>query len=265
VYQGSPDMRGRTAGGRRVDGGAVHRAAEVVIDLPVCRVDPCLPRNVSRFDPVPSLEPVGPPAAGRGGQAWYEGRVELAAWLVDDLAAVRARFLNAIAAHVPEDRWAERADGGGSSIAALLLHVTVHQDLAVRTALGGQAPRFAAVAADLGLDAGASPLASLQEAEDPELTRALDLAAVQGYAAEVHDEVTSVLARLTAAELEAQAPASERLGTVGGVQYDDAPWLYAMWDGKPAAWFVRWELIGHVQGHVGEMVSVRDRLGFRPF
>ena len=191
--------------------------------------------------------------------------MELGAWLVDDLAAVRARFLNAIAAHVPEERWAERADGGGSSIAALLLHVTVHQDLAVRTALGGQTPRFAAVATELGLDAGASPLASLQETEDPELTRALDLAALQGYAAEVHDDVASALAQVTEAELEARPPAVERLAAVGGVDYDHAPWLYAMWDGKPAAWFVRWELIGHAQGHVGEMVSVRDRLGFRPF
>jgi hypothetical protein len=191
--------------------------------------------------------------------------VELGAWLVDDLAAVRARFLNAIAAHVPEERWAERADGGGSSIAALLLHVTVHQDLAVHTVLGGQSPRFAAAAADLGLDAGASPLASLQEAEDPELTRALDLAALQGYAGEVHDDVAAALAQVTATELEARPPASERLAAVGGVDYDQAPWLHAMWDGKPAAWFVRWELLGHAQGHVGEMVSVRDRLGFRPF
>ena len=191
--------------------------------------------------------------------------MELGAWLVDDLAAVRARFLNAIAAHVPEERWAERADGGGSSIAALLLHVTVHQDLAVHTVLGGQSPRFVAAAAGLGLDAGASPLASLQEAEDPELTRALDLAALQGYAAEVHDDVAAALAQVTATELEARPPAGERLAAVGGVDYDQAPWLYAMWDGKPAAWFVRWELIGHAQGHVGEMVSVRDRLGFRPF
>ncbi|HEX6786484.1 MAG TPA: DinB family protein [Acidimicrobiales bacterium] len=191
--------------------------------------------------------------------------MELAAWLVDDLAAVRARFLNAIAANVPEERWTERADGGGSSIAALLLHVTVHQDLAARTALGGQAPRFSAVAAGLGLDAGASPLASLQEAEDPELTRTLDLTALQAYAADVHDDVETVLAQLTTAELEARPPAGERLATVGGVGFDEAPWLYAMWDGKPAAWFVRWELIGHAQGHVGEMVSVRDRLGFRPF
>ena len=92
----------------------------------------------------------GRTAGGGAGTAWYKGGVELAAWLVDDLGAVRARFLNAIAAHVPEERWAERADGGGSSIAALLLHVAVHQDLAVRTALGGQAPRFAAAAAGSG-------------------------------------------------------------------------------------------------------------------
>ena len=32
------------------------------------------------------------------------------------------------------------------------------------------------------------------------------------------------------------------------------PWLHGMWQGKPAAWFVQWEAIGHVQNHVGEMV-----------
>ena len=41
----------------------------------------------------------------RSGRGWcYKGGVELSAWLIDDLAAVRARFLNAIVAHVPEDR-----------------------------------------------------------------------------------------------------------------------------------------------------------------
>ena len=43
------------------------------------------------------------------------------------------------------------------------------------------------------------------------------------------------------------------------------PWLYAMWRDKPGAWFVQWEAIGHVQGHVGEMISVRSRLGLSPF
>ncbi|HET9602009.1 MAG TPA: DinB family protein, partial [Acidimicrobiales bacterium] len=76
--------------------------------------------------------------------------MDLREWLVGDLEAVRARFVGAIAAHVPLQCWTERADGGGSSIAALLLHVTVHQDLALRTALAGRPPLYAERADELG-------------------------------------------------------------------------------------------------------------------
>ena len=74
-----------------------------------------------------------------------------------------------------------------------------------------------------------------------------------------------MLAELDVDELGTVADAAGRLADAGGVSREDAPWLHAMWSGKPAAWFVRWEVIGHAQGHVGEMVSVRDRLGYRPF
>ena len=43
------------------------------------------------------------------------------------------------------------------------------------------------------------------------------------------------------------------------------PWLYRMWEDKPVSWFVQWEAIGHRVNHVGEMVSVRNRLGLSPF
>ena len=43
------------------------------------------------------------------------------------------------------------------------------------------------------------------------------------------------------------------------------PWLYRMWAGKPTTWFVQWEAIGHRVNHLGEMVSVRNRLGLSPF
>jgi hypothetical protein len=191
--------------------------------------------------------------------------VDLRDWLADDLEAVRTRFEHAVASQVPETRWRERADGGGSSLAALLLHVTVHQDLAVHTALAGRPPRFAAEATALGLARDASPLASLQEAEDADLTSALDLAALRRYADDVHRDARGMLAALDPDELGVIPDAAGRLADVGGVTDEDAPWLYAMWSGKPAAWFVRWEVIGHAQGHVGEMVSVRDRLGYRPF
>ncbi len=191
--------------------------------------------------------------------------MDLTEWLVADLAAVRARWSNAIAAHVPEDRWIERADGGGSSIAALLLHVAVHQDLAGRSAIRGLPPLFTDRAEALGLGPSTTPLASLQEAEDPTVTGSLDLAAVQAYASAVHAESVATITGLDPGDLDTVVPASARLAELAGVGYDDAPWLHAMWEGKPAAWFVRWELIGHAQGHVGEMVSVRDRLGYRPF
>ncbi len=38
-----------------------------------------------------------------------------------------------------------------------------------------------------------------------------------------------------------------------------------MWEGKPASFFVSWEDIGHGLNHLGEMVSVRNRLGLSPF
>ena len=50
-----------------------------------------------------------------------------------------------------------------------------------------------------------------------------------------------------------------------GVPEDDFGWLYRLWDGKPAAYFLRWEVVGHVGNHVGEMIATRDRLGLRPF
>ncbi len=190
--------------------------------------------------------------------------MELQAWIVDDLEAVRTRFLGAVVAHVPRERWRERADGGGSSIAALVLHVAVHQDLATHTALGGQVPLFASRAGALGLGPHASPLASLEEAEDPTATNALDLAAVEVYATDVHGAARAALEG-GQLDLAGVPPAGQRLAELGGIAADDAPWLHDMRRGKPAAWFVRWALIGHAQGHVGEMVSVRDRLGYRPF
>jgi hypothetical protein len=210
---------------------------------------------------------LGPGGLGPGwlGEAWYKEEVDLRTWIVGDLDAVRRRFLGAVAAHVPRERWREHVDDGGSSLAGLLLHVTVHQDLATRTAVEGSPPLFAERAPVLGLPAGASPLPSLQEAEEPSTTGAIDLDALETYAADVHAAALALVGRIEAAALDEIPPASDRLVELGGVARDDAPWLHDMWAGKPAAWFVQWELIGHAQGHVGEMVSVRDRMGYRPF
>ncbi len=50
-----------------------------------------------------------------------------------------------------------------------------------------------------------------------------------------------------------------------GIAESKVPWLYSMWSDQPTAFYVRWEATGHRLQHVGEMVSVRNRLGLSPF
>ena len=38
-----------------------------------------------------------------------------------------------------------------------------------------------------------------------------------------------------------------------------------MWDGHTVDWFVQWPVLGHGQAHVGEAISVRNRMGLSPF
>ncbi len=59
--------------------------------------------------------------------------------------------------------------------------------------------------------------------------------------------------------------AAKGLDELAGVAEEAAPWLFRMWDGKPASFFVSWEDIGHGLNHLGEMVSVRNRMGLSPF
>jgi hypothetical protein len=185
-------------------------------------------------------------------------------WITAEHSGLRARFGQSIAPHVPVARWRERAGSGGSSIGWLVLHTAWHEDLAMRAAVEGDVPLMAAWRADLGLEK-AAPADGLGEAEQEDVTAAVDLEALGAYAAAVHDATTEWLAGADLGALDDVPPASARIADLAGVTPDAVPWLHAMWDGKPTAWFLQWEAIGHVQGHLGEMISVRSRLGLSPF
>jgi len=189
--------------------------------------------------------------------------VDLRAWITAEHEGLRERFAGAIAAHVPPARWREQA-GGGSSIAWLVLHGAWHEDLAMTAAVQGQPPLMLRWRGDVGL-AGVEPAGGLGEAEDPDITAALDLEAVAAYAGAVHDGTAHWLAGVDLAVLPDVPPAGTRISELAGVTADAVPWLHSMWAGKPTAWFLQWEAIGHRQGHLGEMVSVRSRLGLSPF
>jgi hypothetical protein len=190
--------------------------------------------------------------------------MELREWITAEHDGLRSRFDQSVGAHVPADRWRERAGEGGSSIAWLMLHTAWHQDLAMRAAVQGTAPLMTTWRADLGLEKVA-PAGGLGEAEQQDITAAVDLDALPAYAAAVHDDTATWLRGADLAALDDVPPAGARIADLADVTPDAVPWLHAMWDAKPAAWFLQWEAVGHRQGHLGEMISVRSRLGLSPF
>jgi len=189
--------------------------------------------------------------------------VDLRDWITTEHGSVAARFEQSVVAHVPPERWTDTAGEGGSSIAFLAFHVAYHEDLAVSTVLGGGEPVLAEWRRTLALD-GLAPHVGLAEAEPAELTAALDVEQLLGYTAAVGQATRSWLNGIDLAVLDARPDPATAL-SANGVDQAAVPWLYAMWAGKPAAWFIQWEAIGHRVNHVGEMVSVRNRLGLSPF
>ncbi len=189
--------------------------------------------------------------------------VDLRTWIVDDHRSVTERFESAVAAHVPVERWAERPGGEGACLSWLLFHIAYHEDLAVQAVLRGDRPLLDGHRSALGLD-GVGAAVGLGEADIRDVSVGLDPGALTAY----HRAVTTATRSwLTTVELDLldtvpdSAAALDRCGVSG----DEVPWLHRMWAGRPAAWFVRWEAIGHPQNHVGEMVALRGRLGCSPF
>jgi hypothetical protein len=145
----------------------------------------------------------------------------------------------------------------------LAFHTTYHEDVAVNAVLGGRRPLLDDWRAALGID-GLSADVGLGEAEQTELSEQINVDRVVPYLHAVHARSAEWLETFEPAGLE-EVPASGEGLDRAGIDERAVPWLYRMWDGKPASWFVQWEAIGHRVNHVGEMVSVRNRLGLSPF
>jgi hypothetical protein len=189
--------------------------------------------------------------------------VDLRQWIVDEHAAVLTRFEQSIVATVPPERWTDAAGDGGSSIAFLAFHTAYHEDLAVNAVLRRSPTVLSEWRGALGL--GDLDIATgLAEAEPAALTSALELEPLGAYLRTVHERTIVHLATLDTATLQDTADGAGGL-VAAGVDEAAVPWLYRMWDGKPTAWFLQWEAIGHRVNHLGEMVSVRNRLGLSPF
>ncbi len=186
---------------------------------------------------------------------------DLRQWIADEVVENGRRLTEGVLAHVPPERRLERP-GGGNSITWGLWHASMHADLALRGVLRGDEPLHATWAERAGAG-GLPPGWGLGEDEQPDVNE-LDQQAVAGYLADVLGDAATWVAGAQLSELTRVRDARSVLRSAA-VSEDDYDWLYRMWDGKPAAYFLRWEVVGHVGNHVGEMIATRNRMGLSPF
>lgn len=174
-------------------------------------------------------------------------------WLVDELDDITARLKVQVLFQVPEDRRRERP-GGGNSILWACFHGARHADLALSILTG----------APLLLPAGGYPDGGgLEENEQP-WSGELAPEAVDSYLTDVMAASRRYLAEVKPDDLD-QVPDTGAALARNGIPTDNYDWLYRMWTGQPAAFLVRWPLMGHLGNHMGEMVATRNRMGLSAF
>ncbi len=185
---------------------------------------------------------------------------DLRTWLVDEANETRDRLQRHVLDLVPGERRRERV-AGGNSIAWNLFHVARHAGLALWVLRGHPAETDLT----LGLSGGPGPFGGggLEEAEQPWSDR-LDPILVASLLGTVLDEAGRYLSEVPIDHLDRAPDAVGPLGEAG-VDPGHFGWLWKLWQGQPASFFIRWPLLGHVNNHLGEMIATRNQLGFSPF
>lgn len=188
--------------------------------------------------------------------------MELRGWIQGELASLRRRLDGGVLATIPHDRRRERVDGGGIAPTYVLWHLTRHHDVAVHRVIRGADEVVAGWTDRLGVHHDL--WRGLAEGEDSELVDQLDPAAVDGYALAVIDATAHWLDGADLARLDHHPDTAAALRALGTPE-DRFDWLYTMWEGQPASYFLSWEAVGHSVNHLGELVSIRNRMGLSPF
>ena len=185
--------------------------------------------------------------------------MDLSQWLVDEIDDITARLHTQVLELVPPARRRERP-GGGSPILWNTLHAARHASLALAVLSPEWWPERSAWMEALVSKAG--PGAGVEEAAAPWADE-LSAEQVDGY---LDDVLAGARRFLAAAAVDLDAVPDASAGLVrGGIAPGEFGWLHRMWQGKPAAWLVRWPLLGHIGSHTGEMIATRNRMGLSPF
>lgn len=188
--------------------------------------------------------------------------MDLRTWISNDLAGLRKRLDGGVLSVIPPERRTERIDGGGIAPIYVLWHTARHQDVAINRVLAGTDEVVGDWTDRLGVHTDL--WRGLAEAEDVEMVDLLDPEAVDGYSLAVLDRTVEWLAGADLAGMEEPAETDGPLRELG-LPEDRFDWLYNMWRGKPKSFFLSWEAVGHGYNHLGELISIRNRMGLSPF
>ncbi len=185
--------------------------------------------------------------------------MDLGEWLVEEYEDITARLRGQVLDLIPVERRFERPGGGNSTVWACF-HVARHADLA-RSVITGE---------DILLERWRDQLppsskggGGIEEAEQP-WSDDLDPGLVDGYLAAVLAECRRAVAALGPDDLDRVPDGAGGLRRAG-VPTEGFEWLYRMWGDRPAAFFVRWPVMGHLANHTGELIATRNRMGLSPF
>ncbi len=188
--------------------------------------------------------------------------MELRDWIVGDLRSLRAKLAGGVLGLIPPERLRERADGGGIAPVYVLWHLARHQDVAVNGVLRRSGAVVDGWTDRLGIDDDL--WRGLAEGEDADLVDVLDPEAVGGYTLAVMERTAGWLEEQGLPAMDRRPDTAAALEAIG-TPADRFDWLYSMWDGKPTSWFLQWSAVGHGFNHLGELVSIRNRMGLSPF
>jgi hypothetical protein len=188
--------------------------------------------------------------------------MDLRSWIIADIESLHDRLAKGFIGLMPATRWRERVDGGGLAPVSIAWHLARHHDVAVNAVVRGAPEVLDSWRADIGITR--DTWRGLSESEDPELVDELDTEAVGRYLLAV---LAASMAWLTTSALPdlAAVPDSARALAALGAPTDRFDWLYKLWRDKPVSFFLRWEAIGHGYNHLGELTSIRNRMGLRSF
>ena len=188
--------------------------------------------------------------------------MDLRSWIVADIDSLHGRLEKGVVGLMPAARWRERVDGGGLAPVSIAWHVARHHDIAVNAVVR----RTPEVLDDWRDEVGISgdTWRGLSESEDLDLVDELDPEGVGRYLLAVLEGSIAWLTVNALPDLSAVPDSATALLALG-TPVDSFDWLYKMWDRKPVSFYLRWEAIGHGYNHLGELTSIRNRMGLRSF